>query len=463
MLALLVSTEAPPRTSTELAALWKLALPLALAQAGQSLMGLIDTAFMGRLSAVEQGAAGLGNSLTFTFLYLGMGVMMSLDPLVSQAVGAGDQAKARGYYWQGVWLALFASVGIALVLLFVPAALRAAGVQPDIVPGAWEYILWRLPGLPATLLFVGARSYLQGIGRPGVLFVAMVIVNVVHVELDFILIFGAGPIPPLGIAGAALATTLSVWLQFWLLTRELGPSPEGVQRRPDREALRFAATVGAPIGLHFLVESGIFSLAGVLAARLSGPAVAAHQIALNWASLTFCVAAGIGSAATVRVGWGIGARDTPAARRAGLLAFWSGGLFMTASALMFLLVPEPLARLMTDKPEVIATVTSLFTVTAFFQIFDGVQVVGAGALRGAGDTRFPFLANLLGHWAIGLPVAWYLGVRGSLGVVGLWWGLCVGLMAVGVAVLVRFVRLTSKEVRALERHGPGAPPSTAGA
>ena len=342
VLALLVSTAAPSPTSTELAQLWKLALPLALAQAGQSLMGLIDTAFMGRLSAVEQGAAGLGNSLTFTFLYLGMGVMMALDPLVSQAVGAGDQVKARGYYWQGVWLAAVSSVFIALILLFVPAGLRLAGVQPEIVPGAWQYILWRLPGLPATLLFVCARSYLQGVGRPVGLFIAMVIVNIVHVELDFIFIFGAGPVPAMGLAGAALATTCSVWLQFFLLTRELGPSPQGVRRRPDAKALRFAATVGAPIGLHFLVESGIFSLAGVLAARLSGPAVAAHQIALTWASLTFCVAAGIGSAATVRVGWGIGARDTQAARRSGLLAFWSGGLFMSASALMFLFIPEPL-------------------------------------------------------------------------------------------------------------------------
>jgi MATE family multidrug resistance protein len=289
------------------------------------------------------------------------------------------------------------------------------------------------------------------------------VANLVHVELDFILIFGAGPIPAMGIAGAALATTLSMWVQFWLLSRELGPSPQGVQRRPDAQAMRFAAKVGAPIGLHFLVESGIFSLAGVLAARLSGPAVAAHQIALNWASLTFCVAAGIGSAATVRVGWGVGGRDTQAARRSGLLAFWSGGLFMAASSLMFLVVPEPLARLMSDKPEVIATVVSLFTVTAFFQIFDGVQVVGAGSLRGAGDTRFPFLANFLGHWFIGLPVAWFLGVKGTLGVVGLWWGLCVGLMAVSVAVLLRFLKLTSKEVRALETQGPGAPPTIAGA
>ena len=362
--SLAVSTAAPSPNSTELAALWKLALPLALAQAGQSLMGLVDTAFIGRLSATDQGAAILGNSLTFTFLYFGMGVVMSLDPLVSQAVGAGDQAKARGYYWQGVWLALFASVGIALALLFVPSGLRAAGVQPDIVPGAWEYVLWRLPGLPATLLFVGARSYLQGVGRPGALFVAMLIVNIVHVELDVILIFGAGPVPAMGIGGAALATTLSMWLQFWLLTRELGPPPAGVRRRPDLVAMRFAATVGAPIGLHFLVESGIFTLAGVLAARLSGPDAAAHGIALGWASFTFCVAAGIGSAATVRVGWGIGAKDTAAARRSGLLAFWSGGLVMTASALTFLAIPGPIARLMSDKPEVVATVTALFTVTA---------------------------------------------------------------------------------------------------
>lgn len=433
----------------ELKALWVLALPLALAQAGQALMGMVDTAVLGRLSAQAQGAAGLGNSLTFTFLFFGMGVMMALDPLVSQAVGAGAHAQARSHLWQGFWLAVVTSGVVMVAVALVPLALVPMGVAPAVAAGAGQFIWWRLPGIPGTLLFVGARSYLQGVGRPGAIFGAMVVANVANFFLDVLLVFGWGPIPALGIPGAALSTTLCTWLQFFLLTRALGPSPQGTQRRFDWARLREAAKVGAPIGAHFIVESGIFSLAGVLAGRLGASAVAAHQVALTWASFTFCVAAGIGSAATVRVGWGVGAQDTPMARRAGLLALASGGVFMIGAAAMFLLFPVPLAHVMSIQEDVIVVTSSLFVVTAFFQVFDGIQAVGAGALRGVGDTRFPFWANLIGHWVIGLPVALWLGVYGTLGIVGVWWGLSAGLVVVSIAVLLRFVQITRGEVRAL--------------
>jgi MATE family multidrug resistance protein len=170
--------------------------------------------------------------------------------------------------------------------------------------------------------------------------------------------------------------------------------------------------------------------------------VAAHQVALNWASLSFCFALGVGSAGAVRVGWAIGAGSVPAARRAGLVAFGLGALVMAVSAALFLWVPYPLARMMTDKPAVVVAAVALFGVTAVFQISDGIQAVGSGVLRGAGDTRFAFLANLVGHWAIGMPIAVWLGLVQGLGVTGLWWGLSAGLTAVAVALLWRFHQLT---------------------
>jgi MATE family multidrug resistance protein len=177
--------------------------------------------------------------------------------------------------------------------------------------------------------------------------------------------------------------------------------------------------------------------------------VAAHQIALTWGSLTFCVAVGIGAAGSARVGWAVGARDAAGVRRAGLVAFGSGAAFMALSSLLFVLFPTPLARVMSDRPDVVATASALFWVMAVFQLSDGVQAVGAGALRGLGDTRFAFWANFVGHWCVGLPVAWWLGVRGTLGVIGVWWGLSAGLTAVALSVLGRFVWLTRGPVRAL--------------
>ncbi len=437
------------RESSELSALWKLALPLALGQAGQALMGLVDTAILGRLSAAAQAGAGLGNSLTFTCSFFGMGVMMALDPLVSQAVGAGDLTRARTYYWQGVWLALLTSVVVMIPIAIIPFLLEPFGVAPIVAQGAREYMWWRLPGVAAVMLFVTARSYLTGVGRVAVAFWAMVVANVANLGLDLALVFGFGPIPAMGVMGAAIATVLCTWLQFGVLLFGFGKPPEGTQRRFDSVEVLRAARLGAPIGLHFIAESGIFSLAGLLCGRLGETAAAAHQVALNWASITFCVATGIGAAASTRVGWGIGRGDTLAARRAGLTAFASVAVFMALASLVFLAFPHTMAGAMSADPGVVEMVIALFVVVAVFQISDGVQAVGAGALRGLGDTTFTFWANMVGHWCIGLPVAYLLGVRGSYGVVGLWWGLSAGLTAVAIAMVVRFNLTTRRSITRL--------------
>lgn len=439
----------PLSWSRELGALWRLAFPLALAQVGQAAMGLVDTAVLGRLSATAQAGAGLGNSLSFTIAWFGAGAMMALDPLVSQAIGAGRPAEARTHYWTGVWLALVMSAVLMVPLWAVGASLTAFGVDREVAEGARSYMLFRLPAIAGQLLFVGTRSYLQGLGRTRALVVAMLVANVLNFALDVGLVFGFGPIPALGIEGASIATTLCTWVQFALLIPALGPRPEGTRRRFDWPSMRKVLTIGLPIGAHLLAESGVFALAGVLAGRLGPSSSAAHQVALTWASLAFCVAVGIGSAGSVRVGWSVGANDLVGARRAGVVTFASGVGFMSLTALCFILFPEPLGRLLSPDGTVVAITTSLFIVTAVFQVADGVQGVGAGVLRGYADARFTFIANLVGHWAIGLPLSWWLGVNGSLGVVGLWWGLSAGLFFVAMALLGRFLWLSQGPVRAV--------------
>lgn len=440
------AVEAPPKS--ELSALWSLALPLALAQAGQALMGMVDTAVLGRLSPAAQAGAGLGNSLTFTCTFFGMGVMLALDPLVSQAVGAGEQAKARTHYWHGVWLALFTSVLVMIPIALIPFVLEPAGVAPSIASAARTYMWWRLPGVAGVLLFVGAKSYLTGVNRVAITLVAMVVANIANFLFDVALVFGVGPIPALGVVGAAIATVLCSWLQFGVLLLGFGKPPEGRSRAFDAPEVWKAFKLGAPIGLHFIAESGLFSLTGVFAGRLGEDPGAAHQVALNWASLTFCVASGIGSAAATRVGWAVGRDDAPGARRAGMTAFWSVIVFMGFGSLVFVLFPQAMARVMSNNAHVVATAASLFVVVAVFQLSDGVQAVGAGALRGTGDITFTFWANIIGHWGVGLPVAWWLGVRGE-SLIGLWWGLFAGLSVVAVALLIRFAVMTRKPIARL--------------
>lgn len=440
---------AAPGASSELRALWKLALPLALAQAGQALMGLVDTAVLGRLSPASQAGVGLGNALTFTCSYFGMGVMLAMDPLVSQAIGAGAVARARSQFWQGVWLALLTSGVVMVPVALLPLTLEPFGVAPAVAQAAREYMWWRLPGVAGLMLFVTARSYLTGVGRVGLTFWAMVLANVANALLDIALVFGLGPIPALGPAGAALATVLCTWLQLGILAWGFGPAPPGTQRGFQRSEVLRALRLGTPIGLHFVAESTAFAFTGMLSALLGERASAAHYVALNWASLTFCVASGIGAAAATRVGWGIGREDTPAARRSGLTAFASVVAFMALASMTFLGFPRPLAALLSEDVAVVEAVVGLFSVAAVFQISDGVQAVGAGALRGTGDTTFTFWANIIGHWAIGIPVAYFLGMRGPLGVVGLWWGLSCGLTAVALALGWRFHRTTRVAVARL--------------
>jgi len=452
-----------PAARLELRALLRLAAPLCAAQAGQALMGVVDTAVVGRAGAVPLAAVGLGNMLYFAFAVLGMGVMMGLDPLIAQAFGADEPGRARRLAFQGGFLALHAAAWLAVPLAILPWLLEPAGVPPEVAHDAGRFILWRLPGLPFLLLYVGGRAYLQSAGRLRPMVVAVVVANLANLALDVLLVFGGadlpawtGPlrlVPALGVTGAAISTTTCTVLQaailLWCCSLLPGRPLAAADKRPDAAALREAARVGIPSGLHMVVEVAFFTLGSFLAARLGAVAGAAHQLALAVASLTFTVAVGVGQAGSVRVGRFVGARDRLGARRAGLTAFGAAAGFMAACGAVFLLAPAAIARALTDDPAVVVAAASIFRVAALFQIADGVQGVGAGVLRGAGDTRFTFLANVAGHWLLGLPVMLWLVLGADLGVIGLWWGWVVSLSAVATAVLWRFLVISRRDIAPL--------------
>jgi len=452
----------------ELRQLLALALPLAAAHAGNQLMAVVDTAIVGRLGAVELGAVGLANSLFLPITVLGIGAMMGLDPLVSQALGAGDPPRARKLLWQGVWLALAVSLVLAVPIALAPFLLVPFGIEPQVAEQARDYLWIRMVGLAPMLLFTGLRSYLQaqGITRP--MLVGVVLGNLFNVPATWLLVFGgealpawAGPLrafPAMGVLGAGLATALGTVLQLCVVAAAVRsvphPALDRAHRRLDREEVRTAIRVGVPIGLQMMAEVGVFAFVGLLIGKLGSTDLAAHQIAITLASFTFTVAVGVGAAASVRVGRAVGAGDAPGTRRAGVVALLGGGAWMALSALLFVLLPRPLASLLTDEPEVIAATVPLLFVAAVFQISDGLQAVGAGILRGAGDTRWPFLANVIGHYAVGLPVGIALGMGLGLGVNGLWWGLCTGLTAVAATLTFRFLRLSSRPIVPLARRRP---------
>lgn len=449
---------------SELRQLFRLAFPLAAAQAGTQLMGVVDLAVLGRVGGRELAAAGLGNAVFFAVSIFGMGIVFGIDPLISQALGAGERLRARFVMWQGVWLSLMVSAVLTVPLACGPFLLEAIGVEDELIEPATVYLLIRTAGLAPWLLFIALRAYLQAhhITRP--LLAAMIIGNVYNLLADIVLVFGGGvlpawfgplrAIPAFGLAGAAIATVTGQIIQLAVVIpalRGLDVVPGStLSHKPHREELLKAFRVGWPVALQMTAEVGIFALVALLAGRLGTMDLAAHQLVISLASFTFTVALGVAAAGSVRVGRAVGALDLRATRLAGYAAFAGGALVMTLGALLFIVFPRPLARMLTTDPAVIAAAIPLFFVAALFQISDGVQAVGAGVLRGAADTKFAFLANLVGHWMIGVPVALLLGFTLRMGIVGLWWGFVAGLTVVAALLLIRFHRLVAKPVKPVD-------------
>jgi len=445
----------------ELRALGKLAAPLAIAQAGQSLMSLVDTAVVGRAGAVPLAGTALGSSLFFVVSLLGLGLMLGLDPLVSQALGAGQPVRARRMLWQGVYLALISAAVLVPPLLVLQLGLEPFGLSREVAGQTRHFLWWRMAGLPALMVFSATRSYLQAVHRAQVLVWSTLAANVLNFLFDLLFVFGGaslpewlGPLrwlPRMEAGGSALASTLCTWFQLAITAAACAkvPLPEKPTdlHKPLPEELRHAVRIGVPVGLHLGAEVGVFSLAGFLAGRLGTEDVAAHQVALVLCSLSFTVAVGFGNAGAVRVGMAVGSRNTPRARLAGFTAIACGTAFMACSGLVFFFFPGVLAGLMTNEPGVQAMAIPLLLVGAVFQLSDGVQGVGAGVLRGAGDSRFTFVANLIGHYLVGLPLSLYLGLKLKLGIVGIWWGLCAGLTCVAIALFSRFWSLSRREIR----------------
>jgi MATE family, multidrug efflux pump len=406
------------------------------------LMGVVDTVMVGRLSAQALGAVALGNLFFFTAAVIGMGTLMALDPVVAQAVGAQDEpAIARGLQ-RGVILAAVVTVPAVLALMLVRPALVAIGQPEELIPGAATYIYVIVPGMLPFYVFIALRQTLQSLGRIAPIVRVIVAANLLNGVLNWAFIYGNLGAPALGVAGAALATTISRYalaggllLAAW---RELGPRlrpwrPES----KDPRALGRMLRIGLPIGAQMFFEYGVFALVGALMGRIGTLAVGGHQIALNLSAIVFMVPQGIGAAAAVLVGQAIGAQDPARARRAALGAILLGGGFMTGSALLFVLFPRELARLYTNDVGVMAIAGALIVLGGLFAVFDGLQAVCIGILRGIGDTRWPVAISMVGYWLIGVPVSVLLGFQFAWGPDGLWWGLVLGLAVTAVVLLAR--------------------------
>lgn len=444
---------------SELRALAALAGPLLATHLGSMLLGVVDTAIVGRLGEVPLAAVGLGSGVFFTISVIGFGWMLALDPLIAQALGAGEPGRARHVLWQGAWVAVVGALPLSLLVVAASESLELAGIEPVTAGEARAYLYARLPGLLPFLWLAAARAFLQAHSVTLPLVIGVIAANAVNLPLTWVLVFGDAGLARLGLpelgaasmgtAGAGVASAVATVVQLAVALVAVRALWRGGHRRfvpPERRAMARTLALGTPIGLTLFAEVASFAIVAVLMGNLGTRALSSHNVAIMLISTTFQLALALGAAGAVRVGHAVGREDVAGTRRAGFTAIGAGALGMTAGAVAFLAAPRLLARILTDEPAVIEAAVPLLAVAAAFQISDGVQAVAAGALRGAGDTLVPLLANLAGHYAIGIPVGAALAFGAGWGAVGLWWGLSAGLTAVALLLFVRFALLSRRPI-----------------
>lgn len=431
----------------ELRAMIALAVPVVLSELGWMAQGIVDTIMVGRLGPAAIGAVSLGNAVYYTPSLFGIGLLLGLDTLVSQAYGRQDHEACHHWLAQGVYLALIVSPPLMLVLWAVSFGFIHVGIAPQVAAPAAGYLRILLLGTLPLLLYGAARRYLQGVGQVRVITVTFVLANLLNWFFNWVLIYGKFGFPAMGVNGSALSTVIArvgmavALIAFaWRYERKRGHPLFRHWARPQLDRIQQLVRLGAPAAGQIILEVGAWNLATFSAGFLTPVALATHAIALNYASLTYMVPLGVSAAAAVGVGHAIGGDDRARARRAGYLALALGTAFMFLAGIVFLVVPRPLIELYTSDPRVLAVGPSLLLVAAAFQIFDGIQTVCTGALRGLGETRVPMFANLVGYWILGLPLGFLLCFVLHWGIFGLWIGLTVALVVISTILLHRWNR-----------------------
>jgi multidrug resistance protein, MATE family len=438
---------------TEFRPTLRLAVPLVLAELGWMSMAIVDTMMVGRLpnSATAMGAVSLGSNIFIVLALFGGGLLMGLDTLVSQAFGAGKREDCHRSLVNSIYLSLALTPFLTVIVWLLPSLFAGMEVDPGVLALAVPYTKALAAGLLPLLLYFAVRRCLQAMNMVKPVAFALVSANVINALGNWILVYGKCGVPAMGAVGSGWSTAISrsymaAVLVGYLLWYDRKHRTE-LLRTPieiDLPRIRRLITLGLPAAMQFTLESGVFAFVTALIARLGAVPLAGHQIALNTVAFTYMVPLGIASAAAVRVGQAIGRGDPRGAGDAGNTAIFLGAGFMACAGGALLLFPHWIARMYTPDETVIRGTIHLLAAGAAFQLFDGIQTVATGALRGTGDTRTPMLCHFTAYWIIGLPLGAWLCFRRGWGAFGLWSGLSLALILIGIVLLFVWRRAVRK-------------------
>ncbi|MDF2158207.1 MATE family efflux transporter [Algoriphagus sp. CAU 1675] len=432
---------------------FKLAYPVVLSQLGQVSVGVADSMMVGRLGAVPLAAASLANSIFFVILMFGMGISMGITPLVSMAEGKGKAGRIGRLFQHGLWINIITAFVLISIILGLSQGLQFLDQPEEVVDIAIPYLFVITASLFPFMVFQNFKQFAEGLSQTRQAMFVTIFCNLVNVFLNWVLIFGKLGAPEMGLMGAGWAT---------LISRVLMPLMMGWYVMNSKRYLNFnlqigisklsfpminrILKIGLPTGFQFIFEVSAFGSAAIMMGWIGVNALAGHQIALNLASISYMMAAGLSTAGMIRVSNQIGRNNYKAMREAGLVIFGMVLIFMAFTAILFVTLRNYLPMLYIDDPEVIATSASLLIIAGLFQLSDGAQVAGLGVLRGMEDVKFPTWITLFAYWGLGLPLGYFLAFELGLAERGIWYGLLTGLSITAVILFYRFHQLSKRAI-----------------
>lgn len=429
-----------------------LAYPVMLTQLGQVSVGIADSMMVGRIGALPLAASSLANSIFFVVMMFGIGISMGLTPLVSMASGKGKLKRISRLFSHSLWIN--ASTGLLLtgLILAFSQGLQILDQPAAVTELAKPYLLIITASLVPLMLFQTFKQLAEGLSQTKQAMVITIFSNLVNVFLNYVLIWGVWGFPELGLNGAGWATLFSRVLMMLLMGGYVLYAKRYAVYRLSlvRAKASFPMAVrilkiGVPTGFQFIFEVSAFSAAAIMMGWIGINALAGHQIALNLASISYMMATGLATAGMIRVSHYVGKGDFRAMREAGLVVFGMVTVFMLGCALLFFAFRFYLPTLYIDDPQVISLAASLLILAGFFQISDGVQVVGLGVLRGLEDVKVPTLVTFFAYWGLGLPLGYWLAFEMGMAERGIWVGLLIGLTLTAGMLLYRFDQLSKKK------------------